>query len=249
MVSLNSRRMFILSIPQLNRLVETSIVWDENSVSNTVVTDIPSQHRIFLQILNHWQHFRDLKRMFVGSRRAEHLSLCSHQRIVSTVEDSVLRTEMTSFESQEEDVPNRILFFKPMSWLGQIRSHRSDETWSASLCQTLFVTSMGVQIPVIAENPLSACGCKKFQLDDLGDHLCACTTYSRAKRLTSGQFLKLMTFSSQHTKRKRNRWLGAGVSNVGTSSWLWLPHECGGPGVFGVGPPHRPRPFWKEFWP
>jgi hypothetical protein len=71
--------------------------------------------------------------MFEGSRRAEQLILYSQQRIVATVEDSVLRTEMTDLESQEEDAPKRILFFKHMSWLGQIRSHRRDETWSASL--------------------------------------------------------------------------------------------------------------------
>ncbi len=52
---------------------------------------------------------------------------------MATLEDSVLRTEMTGLESQEEDVPKRILFFKSMSWLGQIRSHRRDETWSDSL--------------------------------------------------------------------------------------------------------------------
>jgi hypothetical protein len=70
--------------------------------------------------------------MFVGSRRAEQLSLRSQQRIVVTVEDSVLRTQMTDLESQEEDVPKCILFFKPMSWLGQIRPHRRDEAWSPS---------------------------------------------------------------------------------------------------------------------
>ena len=63
---------------------------------------------------------------------------------------------MADLESQEEDVPKRILFFKSMSWLGQIRSHRRDETWSASLRQTFFSTSMGAQIPVIAEKPLGA---------------------------------------------------------------------------------------------
>jgi hypothetical protein len=41
---------------------------------------------------------------------------------------------------------------------------------------------MTVQIPVIAENPFSACGCKTFQLDALGDHLCTCTTHSGAKK-------------------------------------------------------------------
>ncbi len=65
---------------------------------------------------------------------------------MDTVEDSVLKTEMTGLESQEEDDPKRILFFKPMSWLGQIRSHRRDEDWSASLCQTFFSSSMGAQI-------------------------------------------------------------------------------------------------------
>jgi hypothetical protein len=54
-----------------------------------------------------------------------------------------------------------------MKWLGQIRSHRRDETWSASLCQTFFSTSMGAQIPVIAEKPLAVCGCRKFQIDPL----------------------------------------------------------------------------------
>ncbi len=52
---------------------------------------------------------------------------------MATVEESVLKTEMTGLESQEEDDPKRILFFKPMSCLGQIRTHRRDESWSASL--------------------------------------------------------------------------------------------------------------------
>ncbi len=41
----------------------------------------------------------------MGSRRAEQLSLRSQQRIVATVEDSVLRTEMVDLESQEDDDP------------------------------------------------------------------------------------------------------------------------------------------------
>jgi hypothetical protein len=71
--------------------------------------------------------------MFAGSRRAEQLILCSQHSIVTTVEDSVLRTDIADLEFQEEDVPKRILFFKPMSWLGQIKSDRRDEAWSASL--------------------------------------------------------------------------------------------------------------------
>jgi hypothetical protein len=41
---------------------------------------------------------------------------------------------------------------------------------------------MGAQIPVIAEKPLATCGCKKFQLDPLGDHLNTCTAHSGAKK-------------------------------------------------------------------
>jgi hypothetical protein len=55
------------------------------------------------------------------------------ESVVTTFEDSVLRTEMVSLESQEEDVPRRVLWYKPMSWLGQIRPHHRDETWSVSL--------------------------------------------------------------------------------------------------------------------
>jgi hypothetical protein len=95
--------------------------------------------------------------MLADSCHAEQLSLRSQQRIVATVEDSVLRTEMAVLESQEEDAPNRILLFKPMSWLGQIRSHRRDETWSASLWQTFFSSSMGAQIPVIGGEAAITC--------------------------------------------------------------------------------------------
>jgi hypothetical protein len=41
---------------------------------------------------------------------------------------------------------------------------------------------MGAQIPAIAEKPLAACGCMKFQIDPLGDHLCTCTAHSVAKK-------------------------------------------------------------------
>ncbi len=171
-----------LIVPLLNRLVEASFVRNESSASNADVTVIPSQLKVTKQILFHWQPFRDLRLKYVGSRQAEQLSLRSQQRVVDTVEESVLKTEMADLESQEEDVHKRILFFKPMSWLGQIRTHRRDESWSASLWQTFFSTSMDAQIPVIEEKSLATCGCRKFQLDPLGDHLNTCTAHSGAKK-------------------------------------------------------------------
>jgi len=195
-----------LSLPQLNRLIQASIVRDnESSASNADAIAILSQHRVSQQILSHWQPFRDLKLMFAGSRRAEQLSLRSQQRIVATVEDSVLRmtlrTEMAGLESQEEDAPKRVLWFKPMSWLGQIRPHHRDEAWSASLLKTFFATSMGAQIPVIAEKPLAACGCKKFQIDALGDNLRTCTAHSGAKKAHDWAVDQLADlFRTKHTK-------------------------------------------------
>ncbi len=118
----------------------------------------------------------------MGSRQAEQLTSRSQQSVVVTVEESVLKTEMDDLESQEEDAPKCILFFKTISWLGQIRPHRRDESWSASLWQTFFSTSMGAQIPVIPEKPLTTCGYRKFQLDPLGDHLNTCAAHSGAKK-------------------------------------------------------------------
>jgi hypothetical protein len=191
--------------------------------------------------------------MFANSRRAEQLSLHSQQSIVVTVEDSVLRTEMADLESQEEDASKSILFFKSMSWLGQIRSHRRDETWCASLLQTFFSSSMddahgGIQIPVIVEKPFATCGCKKFQLDPLGDHLNTCATHSGVKKLTkrhtTGWLIKLLTFFARHIRLKHNRWLKAEVNIVMTSAH-GISIERGGPGAIGAGSPNCQRQSWE----
>ena len=41
---------------------------------------------------------------------------------------------------------------------------------------------MGVQIPVIAGKSLAVCGCRKFRVDAMGDHLCTCTAHSGVKK-------------------------------------------------------------------
>ncbi len=189
-----------LALPQLDRLYEASFARDESSVSNAGVAVIPSQFKVTQQVLQKWQPFRDLKIKF--SRRQEQLSSRCQQCVVDTVEESMLRTEMADLESQEEDAPKRVLFYKPMSWLGQIRPHRRDESWSPSLWQTFFSTSMGAQIPLIAEKPLAVCGCRKFKIDALGDHLCNCTAHSGAKKdhyWVVGQLADL--FRTTHTAK------------------------------------------------
>jgi hypothetical protein len=80
---------------------------------------------------------------------------------------------------------NSFAFTRSSAWykaLGVIRPHRRDEAWSASLWQSFFATCVGAQIPNLAELPLSACGCKKFTCDVLGDHVSTCTAHSGAKK-------------------------------------------------------------------
>ena len=57
----------------------------------------------------------------------------SQQRVVTTIEDSALSVEMGVLKSQEVDAPRRILWYKSLGFLGLIRPHRRDESWSASL--------------------------------------------------------------------------------------------------------------------
>ena len=80
-------------------------------VSN--VASIPAQNRLTHQILSTWQPFKDLKQTFAVSHRAEQLRLRAQQRVVATVEDSVLRTEMENLESEEEDAPRRVYGSSP----------------------------------------------------------------------------------------------------------------------------------------
>jgi hypothetical protein len=53
---------------------------------------------------------------------------------------------------------------------------------SDRLSSPSYPMTMDIQIPVITEKTLVACGCRKFQLDAMGDHLCTCTAHSGAKK-------------------------------------------------------------------
>ena len=101
---------------------------------------------------------------------------------MATVEDSVLSTEMGALESQEEDAPKRVLWYKPMAFWWMISPHHRDESWSTSLCQSFLTTCVGVNIPALTEMSLSDCGCRKFNCDVLDDHVNTCTSHSGTKK-------------------------------------------------------------------
>jgi hypothetical protein len=78
---------------------------------------------------------------------------------------------------------------------------------------------MGAQIPAIVETPLVTCGCRKFQLDPLGDHLNTCTAHSGAKKAHDWMVDQVADFFARHIRLKHSRWLKAEVSSVETSNW------------------------------
>ena len=79
---------------------------------------------------------------------------------------------MGVLESQKEDTPKRILWYTPMGFLGVIRPHHRDESWSSELWQSFFTTCVGEDRLVVA----------KSLLDVFGDHVSTCTAHSGAKK-------------------------------------------------------------------
>jgi hypothetical protein len=75
--------------------------------------------------------------------------------------------------------------------------------------------TMGTQIPVILEKSLGVCGCRKFQIDVLGDHLCTCTTHSGVKKAhdwvveqLADLFHTTHKVKTQHVTKSRGRHCG-----------------------------------------
>ena len=89
---------------------------------------------------------------------------------------------MGDLESQEEDAPHRVLWNKPMTWLGVIRPHPEMSARLLVSDRTFFAMSSCAQIPAIVELSPSTCGCKRFALDALGDHVRTCTDQSGDKK-------------------------------------------------------------------
>ncbi len=91
MVFLHSRRLLLCTFRSSTASLRLLLPGTRPLSPLLVLTSSLHSLKVTQQILLHWQPFRDLKLKFVGSRRAEQLSLRSQHRIVTTVEESVLR--------------------------------------------------------------------------------------------------------------------------------------------------------------
>jgi hypothetical protein len=90
--------------------------------------------------------------------------------------------------------------------------------------------TMGAQIPVIAEKPLAACGCKKFQLDAMGDHLCTCTAHSGAKKAHDWAVEQLADlFRTTHKVKTQQHVTKSGGRHCGYIELTAYPANAAGP--------------------
>ena len=112
---------------------------------------------------------------------------------------------------------------------------------------------MGAQIPVISEKPLAACGCRKFQIDSLGDHISTCNSHSGAKKAhdwavdqIADLFRTTTKVKTQQVTRSRGQHCGD-VELAGSKMGSLVPgHQ--GTGALGPGPRAFFILFYFLFW-
>ena len=107
----------------------------------------------------------------------EQLQLHRPQKIPLSDPNSVLRSEMSALDS-DDDSKKRYLWWKPMAWLGIIRPTNPSEKWRMQQWSTFFCMTLGLPMPWIS--PGTRCGCQAFLHDQFGDHACTCNTHGGA---------------------------------------------------------------------
>ncbi len=160
----------------------------------------------------------------------------------------------TTLNPSHEDAPTRrVLWFKTMSCLGQIRPHRRDESWSTSLWKTFFVTvlcgndTFALWLQEVSDRPSW-----KFQIDPHQEGLSWWPPLYLYRSLGLQKVSRLGGWSnhwplSDNTQNEN----GTGGHETGSVMWSlwqrvgWLPHECNGSASFGAGSLHHPRKIWE----
>ena len=146
------------------------------------------QRHVTEQLTKNWAPFKVLRQRYAGTRFEEQRQLHLPQKHKATVADSTLRVEMNGLEEQADNTKVRELFWKPLSWLGTIRSTSANDAFDPALWETFVSTTLGLEVPILAalprlhNSPLAKCGCKKFCMDFHGDHTSTCTGHSGATK-------------------------------------------------------------------
>ena len=168
-----------------------------------------TQNRLTHQILRMWQYFKDLNHVY--------------QRVVSTVEDSVLHTEMENFkvENQKKRMPLGGSFgMRP--WVDWDRSGLITEMRYGlldSVTHSLPLVSALIYRPWWSyHSGIAVAG--SFRSIRLGITSPLVPPTRVPRRFTTERLVRLLTSFTQPPKWKHNRWLRTGGSDVGILNWL-----------------------------
>ncbi len=92
-------------------------------------------------------------------------------------------------EEQADNAKASNLYWKPLSWLGTIRSTSANDAFDSALWTTSSVsTTLGLEVSVLSSLPrrdnsqLAQCGCKKHCMDFHGAHTPTCTAHPGATK-------------------------------------------------------------------
>ena len=94
---------------------------------------------------------------------------------------------------------------------------------------------------MIVEKPLAVCGCRKFRIDALGDHLCTCTAHSGAKKAHDWEVDQLPDLFCTTHKVKTQQVVKSRGQHCGDIELAGYLANAGRPGAFGAGSPCCPR--------
>ena len=118
-----------LVLPQLNCLHE-AFKWSQVSPPASFSSQdqptrprpIQSQHSLTQQLTKEWPQYKALRQQYTGTRFEEQHQLQLPQKHKDTVQDSTLHVEMNGLEEQADNALASNLYWKPLSWLGAIRT-------------------------------------------------------------------------------------------------------------------------------
>ena len=159
-------------IPQFNHLHEAFKQSQVCPLDSSISQDqsirprpILSQRRLTQQLtMEEWPQYKALRQCSAGTRFEEHCQLHLPQKHKPAVPDSTLRIALNWLEEQADNAQASDLYWKPLSWLGTIRT-TSNDAFDPALWSTFVSTSLGLEVPVLCSlprrnnSPLAKCGC------------------------------------------------------------------------------------------
>jgi hypothetical protein len=157
---------------------------------------MPEQRKITAAIMKEWGPHKALRALGAPHHRGSvmHSRLCTQtipcisRTVIGQSGHSLLQDSMPDDEELDCVASKRkVLNWTPLAWLNSLSHHTGFSTsvdfnkekvmqdWTAWNCQQL-----GLPIPHLKTFRLHACTCRRFAIDEFGDHLHCCTQHAGA---------------------------------------------------------------------